>query len=765
MRTRCFLLLLFFNVLPAWSETMLLSRGSVWRYHPFEAPANWTQAAFDDSGWPSGPAQLGYGEGDEQTIVYDDLPAFDPTTVYFRRAFSVTNYSEFRALTARLIADDGVILYLNGHEAVRRNMPAGPVNASTEAVSDVDINENAFESLAFGYGNLLEGTNWVCAEVHQYGPGRADCSFDFELVANLPIDSPQVSIISPGERSVLPREDFLIQTEVSDLSSRILSVYFYTNQVFLGAVMEAPFNLIWTDPPTGGYSVTARAFNEFGYSHETQPLHVYIGSPVVPQLIRGPYLQSGSATGMVLRWRTDWYSDALVRFGTNPAVLNQSSAGPDSMLDHEVQLSGLQPDTFYYYSIGSGSQTLATGDSFYFRTAPTNARPVRLWVVGDSGTGNEAAASVREAYYGYNGSTAADVFMMLGDNAYGNGLDSEYQRAVFEVYPDLLRHTVVWPTLGNHDAAENSEDFEHNGEPYLNIFTLPKTGQCGGVPSGSELYYSFDYANIHIVCLDSFLSSRATNGPMLSWLASDLAATEKDWIIAFWHHPPYTWGTHNSDSTEFSLSEMRQRALPLLESYGVDLVLCGHSHVYERSFLLNGHYGYSPSLNPSMILDSRLGRAMIDGPYRKPSGGLGANRGTVYVVCGCSGEGGVNEDFPLHPAMGLNHGGYGSLVIDVNGLRLTTRFLRPNKTIDDVFTIDKSLPATIRPRVGISSGVNGPVITWPTSNPFYSLVSSDVPTGHLWQPVGLLPETVGRLKRTTVPPEEASRFFRLRAGP
>src|SRR5207248_1686180 len=159
-----------------------------------------------------------------------------------------------------------------------------------------------------------------------------------------------------------------------------------------------------------------------------------------------------------------------------------------------------------------------------------------------------------------------------------------------------------------------------------------------------------------------------------------------------------SWGTHNSDDDLWQ-TDMRERALPILESYGVDLVLSGHSHVYERSFLLDGHYGYSWQLQPSMILNGRLGGAGLDDaePYRKPAGGLGAHRGTVYAVCGCSGEGGLG-DFPLHPAMAVNHGGFGSMVIELNGLQLKASFLRPSQEIEDWFAIDKSAPTTIRPR-------------------------------------------------------------------
>ena len=108
--------------------------------------------------------------------------------------------------------------------------------------------------------------------------------------------------------------------------------------------------------------------------------------------------------------------------------------------------------------------------------------------------------------------------------------------------------------------------------------------------SGTEAYYSFDYANIHVVCIDSSDSDWTKRGPMLKWLKADLEANHQDWLIAFCHHPPYTKGNHNSDNdrdSEARMRLMRETVLPVLEEHGLDLLLCGHSHSYERSFLLD----------------------------------------------------------------------------------------------------------------------------------------------------------------------------------
>ena len=82
---------------------------------------------------------------------------------------------------------------------------------------------------------------------------------------------------------------------------------------------------------------------------------------------------------------------------------------------------------------------------------------------------------------------------------------------------------------------------------------------------------------------------------MMTWLEADLQNNDKLWVIAFWHHPPYSKGSHDSD-TEGKLIDMREIVLPLVEQYGADLVLSGHSHSYERSYLIDGHQQSDPHL-------------------------------------------------------------------------------------------------------------------------------------------------------------------------
>ena len=297
---------------------------------------------------------------------------------------------------------------------------------------------------------------------------------------------------------------------------------------------------------------------------------------------------------------------------------------------------------------------------------------------------------------------------MLGDNAYQNGTDSEYQAAVFDMYPTMLRKSVLWPTLGNHDTAGSSNP--PAGLPYFAMFTLPTAAEAGGIASGTEKYYSFDYANIHFICLDSMTSDRSSTGPMATWLRSDLSSTTQQWIVAFWHHPPYSKGSHDSD-TDPILAAMRQNFLPILEDGGVDVVLSGHSHSYERSYLIDGHYGTSGTFTNAMKKNGGSGRADTTGAYGKPSLGPGPHEGAVYAVAGSSGQasgGALN-----HPAMFISLNNLGSMVFDVNGNTLDAKFLRENGTTADYFTITKGItppspaaPTSLSATAASSSQIN-----------------------------------------------------------
>ena len=597
-------------------QSVLVPSGAIWKYldNGSNQGTAWRARTFNDSAWKSGAAQLGYGDGDEATIVsYGPNSSAKYITTYFRHAFTVADPSAVGALNLGVLRDDGAVVYLNGTEVFRTNMPAGTISAATLASAALGgSDETTYVAAAVNPGLLVAGTNVLAVEIHQSGATSSDISFDLRLTASSAVT-----------------------------------------------------------------------------------------------LTRGPYLQLGTPSSLVVRWRTSGPVVGRVQYGTSPGAATWAIDEPTSRTEHSLLLTGLLPRTTYYYSVGSGTTILAGGNTTHFFVTPPVAGTsvaTRVWVLGDSGTANANARAVRDAYYTFTGTRHTNLWLMLGDNAYQNGTDADYQAAVFNVYQTMLRKSVLWPTLGNHDGF--SADARSQTGPYFNIFTLPKNGEAGGLASGTEAYYSFDYANIHFICLESFETDRSPGGPMMTWLQNDLASTTQPWVIAFFHHPPYSKGSHDSD-TDIELREMRQNALPILESAGVDLVLSGHSHSYERSFLIDGHYGSSNTFTASMKKNGGSGRTDGTGAYRKPTYGVAAHEGAVYAVAGSSGQtsGGLLD----HPAMFVSLNSLGSLVLDVNGNRLDATFIDQAGVRRDYFTIVKGSTMSSTPFGGTPVSLPGTI--------------------------------------------------------
>jgi hypothetical protein len=421
----------------------------------------------------------------------------------------------------------------------------------------------------------------------------------------------------------------------------------------------------------------------------------------IAAVVRQPYLQQGTPTSMTIVWLTDTSSNSIVHYGTTAGSLTQSVSNAASVTNHIITITGLLPATRYYYDVGSTSAVQAGGtNQHFFVTSPTagSTGAFRAWIVGDSGNASSAQLAVRNAMTTFTGAQPPDIYLHMGDIAYTSGTDEEFTTNHFSVYQDILRHTVFWPTLGNHEGASTTSPVPGTSTgPYYNAFVLPTAAEAGGLASGTEAYYSYDYANVHFISLNSYQVSRSPSGPMATWLASDLASTNQQWVVAYWHHPPYTHGTHNSDS-EGELVEMRQNILPILEAGGVDLVLCGHSHVYERSFLLDAAYS-TPTPNfatlqaQGHILDDGDGKLAGDGAYLK-SPGQNSHEGAVYVVAG---HGGAGTGGSLsHPVMYFSELSNGSCLLDVSGNMLTLTNLRSNGQVSDNFSIVKGdLPPKI----------------------------------------------------------------------
>jgi hypothetical protein len=447
-------------------------------------------------------------------------------------------------------------------------------------------------------------------------------------------------------------------------------------------------------------------------------------APARAAVVRQPYLQLTTPTSVTVVWRTDTTSDSRVRYGTVQGSLTSTVTVATSVTNHVVTITGLTAATKYYYDAGSSTAVQAGGTAeHYFVTAPTpgSSPSFRAWIVGDSGTGGSDQIAVRNAMLAYTGAARPDMMLHVGDIAYTSGSETEFTDFHFTMYQDIARHTVQWPTLGNHEGASTTSGQPGASTgPYYDAYVLPTSAEAGGAASGTEAYYSFNYGNTHFISLNSYQVSRSASGPMATWLQSDLSATNAQWIVAFWHHPPYSHGTHNSD-TETELREMRSNILPILEAGGVDLVLCGHSHNYERSYLIDGTYStptpdFATLEATGHILDDGNGKPTGDGPYQKGAGNT-SHGGAVYVVAGHGGAatGGTLD----HPVMYFSETLHGSCILDVSGSSLTLTNVRASGVVSDTFQIMKGpqspkVTSTNPPKSAVLTALSSVQVTFST---------------------------------------------------
>jgi hypothetical protein len=264
----------------------LIAFGSAWRYldNGTDQGTNWSLRIFDDSLWSNGLAQLGYSsnpaELDEATIVSYGPDANNKyITTYFRRPFTVLNPSEFTNVEARVLIDDGAVVYLNGQEIFRPNMLGGGVSYLTLAGGS---GENTLFTNSVSPLLLLTGTNVIAVEVHQFTNTSSDISFDFELVGFRGQSSgmPMVAITAPTNgASFLVGANITIDATATDGDGTITNVQFYQNNAFLDRDTTAPYSINWNGVAMGSYSLTAIATDNAGNSRTSAPVNITVANP------------------------------------------------------------------------------------------------------------------------------------------------------------------------------------------------------------------------------------------------------------------------------------------------------------------------------------------------------------------------------------------------------------------------------------------------------------------------------------------------------
>lgn len=179
------------------ANATLVNAGADWKYLVQNSvpTGNWKLTGYNEAGWSTGPAQLGYGDGDEQTVVgFGPSSTSRYTTTYFRKSFNVSNVNAITGLTLSMLRDDGAVVYLNGTRVFDSNMPAGTIVHSTLATAAIGgEDEGNWYSASIPTNLLVAGQNQIAVELHQSAANSSDISFDLSLKASLDVVAPQLS--------------------------------------------------------------------------------------------------------------------------------------------------------------------------------------------------------------------------------------------------------------------------------------------------------------------------------------------------------------------------------------------------------------------------------------------------------------------------------------------------------------------------------------------------------------------------------------------
>lgn len=388
---------------------------------------------------------------------------------------------------------------------------------------------------------------------------------------------------------------------------------------------------------------------------------------------RTPYLQMLGQNQVTIKWQGLTKEKIILRYGLDKNQLKQQQVEQSAKKYHSFSLQNLASNSQYYYQIKQQIYSFKTIPNIDFK------EDMFFWVLGDPGEAGNLALKVKKSAYAWfgtkTGRTNFDLILTTGDNAYRSGTNQQYQDAIFDVHAQQLSAVNIWPAYGNHDARRWA---------FFDIFDFPEQGELGGVPSNTERYYSFNYGNVHFVILNSEISAFMHSNNMIDWLEQDLMQNTQRWTIALFHSPPYSKGSHNSDRFRDSWGKMvymREKVLPILEKYGTDMVLSGHSHTYERSHLITCHYGNSQSFNAKMVIDN-------EGAYQKNINKY-ANDGSLYAVVGSSSKHNGNVALD-HPALQVVKNSAGSMIIKIKDNNLYGYFINDQTQLLDSFHISKT---------------------------------------------------------------------------
>ncbi len=343
--------------------------------------------------------------------------------------------------------------------------------------------------------------------------------------------------------------------------------------------------------PQAGFSTTA--------PEAADPDAPALGAAPAPRQIHLSWAGDPSTTQAVL-WRTDAGTmPTQIEYGpeADSAPYGQQKSGASFLADttdttdgriHEVRLCGLTPGTVYRYRVGGEG---AWSPDYTFTTAPVpgTVQKFTFGIAGDSrdnqSTWGELVAQMEQH---------DPAFYLFSGDMVDLGVNMEEWDAWFAAFEGVAEHKPVMPVHGNHEFLARQ---------YFAFFALP----------GNEQWYSFDYAQLHVIGLNDTVADATDIDLQATWMQQDLEATDQPLRVVFHHIPAYTsCTTHPPDA------RLREKWSPVEEAGGVAIDFTGHNHNYERSYPMKGGVETTPEQGTTYIVSAGAGADLYDNDLSEP---------------------------------------------------------------------------------------------------------------------------------------------------
>lgn len=563
------------------TTVQLIEKNSTWKFDDSNTDLGtaWSAADYDDSTWKTGAGPLGYpgtetiapfGKvGDGTTVANANKPnAF--ITYYFRNTFDLaeSDLGEITQLDLTVGYDDGYVMYINGTEVRRDDMPGDGIGWDTFASAVNEGKTITADITAAALSYLTTGTNTIAVEVHNRDHDSSDIYFDMELTATLS-QSTQQQAAPEGLAGVAPTSDATNDGMITGTT---------TDMEYMPAGESS-----WT--ACTGTEITGLAAGEYVVRYaateslEASPVATVTVPAYVAYEASNITFQPGSNDTIM---NFTWYSNVMSSTQSVVEVaLSSDMAGAVSFTgtivdsngfkSNEVSVTGLSADTTYFYRLGDGT---SFSEVYSFKTHNLsdgyNAILVGDPQIGSGGYLNGMDGWKNTVTKALTQFTDTSFILSAGDQVNTSTSEAEYN-GFFS--PEELTSMPLIPAVGNHD----------NNSLYAKHYNSPNESSAYGTTSAGGDYW-FTYGNTLYMVLNSNTMSVATHDAFMKE-AIESAGSGVVWKVVMFHHSIYSSASHSTEST---INTFRNNLYPVMDKYDIDVVLAGHDHDYTRTFQMEG---------------------------------------------------------------------------------------------------------------------------------------------------------------------------------